>query len=87
MLFPLLFAAQIVVNPDQILNRVEPSMYGMCIEDVNHEIYGGFYAQRVFGESFEEPAPGTQPNGWRVLGGEWTPDGEGIHVRGGTGPK
>jgi alpha-L-arabinofuranosidase len=29
---------------------------GSCIEDVNHEIYGGLYSQMIFGESFQEPA-------------------------------
>ena len=45
-------------------------MYGPCIEDVNHEIYGGLYAQRIFGESFEEP-PTLQLPGWNRLGGMW----------------
>jgi hypothetical protein len=27
-------------------------MYGSCIEDVNHEIYGGLYDQKIFVESF-----------------------------------
>ena len=30
-------------------------MTGSCIEDVNHEIYGGIYSQMIFGESFQEP--------------------------------
>ena len=33
---------------------------GACIEDVNHEIYGGIYSQMIFGESFQEP-PRTTP--------------------------
>ena len=79
---------RITVDPDRILNRITPAMYGACIEDVNHEIYGGLYAQRIFGESFEEPAPGTSPQGWRALGGGWYPDGPGaVHSRGGDGPK
>ncbi len=74
--------------PDRVLNRVTPAMYGACLEDVNHEVYGGLYAQRIFGESFEEPAPGTSPTGWRALGGGWYPDGPGVvHARGGDGPK
>jgi hypothetical protein len=62
-------------------------MFGGCIEDVNHEIYGGLYDQRIFGESFEEPPAGGQPRGWRMYGGEWTPDGRGVHVRPDAGPK
>lgn len=78
---------RLVVEPDRVLNRIAPTMFGACAEDVNHEIYGGLYAQRIYGESFEEPAPGTSPAGWRILDGEWTPDGAAIHVRGGNGPK
>jgi len=29
-------------------------MTGACLEDVNHEIYGGLYSQMLFGESFQE---------------------------------
>jgi alpha-L-arabinofuranosidase len=57
------------VDASKILNRITPYMYGSCIEDVNHEIYGGLYAQMIFGESFEEP-PLFAP-GWRTHGGEW----------------
>ncbi len=79
---------QITVEPSHVLNRITPAMYGACLEDVNHEVYGGLYAQRIFGESFEEPPPGTSPKGWRVLGGVWTPDGlNTVHVVGGDGPK
>jgi alpha-L-arabinofuranosidase len=50
-------------------------MYGSCIEDVNHEIYGGLYAQRIFGESFEEPA---RANG---VSGVWDSVGAGEYAR------
>jgi hypothetical protein len=43
------------VRADKVVNAVSPFMTGMCIEDVNHEIYGGLYSQMVFGESFAEP--------------------------------
>ncbi|RYG49644.1 DUF1080 domain-containing protein [bacterium] len=78
---------RIEVNPDRVLNRISPAMYGAGMEDVNHEIYGGLYAQRLFGESFEEPAPGLEPKGWRVYGGRWSAEGNGIHIHGGDGPK
>ena len=36
---------------------------GACLEDVNHEVYGGLYSQMVFGESFQEPpTPPGQPH-------------------------
>ena len=47
--------ASITIDAAKVLNHVTPLMYGACIEDVNHEIYGGLYAQMIFGESFEEP--------------------------------
>ena len=40
-----------------------------CIEDVNHEIYGGLYSQMVFGESFQEP-PREEAAG---VSGMWSP--------------
>jgi alpha-L-arabinofuranosidase len=63
--------SRIHVTPARVENRITPWMYGSCIEDVNHEIYGGLYAQRIFGESFEEP-PNTSPTtGWTAFGGNW----------------
>lgn len=78
---------EITVKPNHVLNHIQPTLYGACMEDVNHEVYGGIYAQRIFGESFEEPAPGSVPAGWRRLGGAWGPDGKGIHVKAGSGFK
>jgi alpha-L-arabinofuranosidase len=51
--------------------RVISWMYGSCIEDVNHEIYGGLYAQMLFGESFEEPPAPAPISGWAQYGGDW----------------
>jgi alpha-L-arabinofuranosidase len=59
------------VTPARVLNRISPWMYGSCIEDVNHEIYGGLYAQRIFGESFEEPPNASPLAGWTAFGGSW----------------
>jgi alpha-L-arabinofuranosidase len=49
--------AEIVVHANQVTHRVSRYLTGACIEDVNHEIYGGLYSQMIFGESFQEPAP------------------------------
>jgi alpha-L-arabinofuranosidase len=49
--------ARIVVHANQVSHRVSRYLTGACIEDVNHEIYGGLYSQMIFGESFQEPAP------------------------------
>jgi alpha-L-arabinofuranosidase len=45
---------RIIVYPDSIIKTVSPLLTGACIEDVNHEIYGGLYSQMIFGESFQE---------------------------------
>ena len=42
---------RITVQADQVLHPVSRFLTGACIEDVNHEIYGGLYSQMVFGES------------------------------------
>ena len=47
--------AQIQVNATQNTNSVSPYLgTGACLEDVNHEVYGGLYSQMIFGESFQE---------------------------------
>lgn len=75
--------ARITVDAAKVLNRIPATLYGSCIEDVNHEVYGGIYDQRIFGESFEEPAPVYGFQGWQLLKGEWriggggNPDGAG----------
>ncbi len=62
--------ARIHVRPAQVISHLSPWMYGSCIEDVNHEIYGGLYAQRIFGESFEEP---PVHGGIGAVSGMWDP--------------
>ena len=49
----------ITVHANQIYNHVSHLTTGACLEDVNHEVYGGIYSQMIFGESFEEPASST----------------------------
>lgn len=69
----LITEAQTVVTVD--MNKIEgaiPSyIYGAGAEDVNHEIYGGLYDQRIFGESFEEPAV-MQVKGFSQYDTPWT---------------
>src|ERR1039458_3931925 len=59
--------AQIVIHADQVSGRVSRYLTGACIEDVNHEIYGGLYSQMIFGESFQEPAPAVPLDRKRVV--------------------
>lgn len=80
--------ATITVRADQILHRVSRYLTGACIEDVNHEVYGGIDSQMVFGESFAEPPPQPPLKGFSVFGGKWTLAKEGgIQVLGSDGAK
>src|SRR3954452_8239933 len=77
----------IEVDAGRVIHRISPLLYGACIEDVNHEIYGGLYSQMIFGESFQEPAPPLPLKGFTAYGGRWEPrDGE-LSAEAGAGPK
>ncbi len=54
-------------SPDSI----SPLMYGACLEDVNHELYGGIWSQLIFGDSFAEPANAEIP-GFASAGGSFS---------------
>ena len=49
--------AVVRVHADAPVHRISPYLTGACLEDVNHEVYGGIYSQMIFGESFQEAAP------------------------------
>jgi DUF1680 family protein len=63
--------AHITVQADQTIGQVSRLLTGACIEDVNHEIYGGIYSQMLFGESFQEPPVSAPPKGFQAFGGSW----------------
>jgi hypothetical protein len=75
---------RMVVYPQRPSHRISRYLTGACLEDVNHEVYGGLYSQMLFGESFQEPAPTQPPQGFRAFGGEW--QAQGGELRGGAGP-
>lgn len=81
--------AQVTIRVDagQVLNKITPWMTGSCIEDVNHEIYGGLYAQKLFGESFEEPPLPPKFEDWMVLGGNWRLEDQVLSVDAMSGAK
>src|SRR5260370_30092817 len=80
--------SSITVYADQVLHRVKPYLTGACIEDVNHEVYGGIDSQMIFGESFAEPAEQLPLKAFKVFGGRWTvtDDGE-LQAIGSNGSK
>merc|ERR1719487_3186989 len=45
-----------IVITSRVVARSSSALSGIGIEDANHQLYGGLYAQMIFGESFEEPA-------------------------------
>lgn len=57
--------AAITVHADQVLHPNSRYLTGACIEDVNHEVYGGIDSQMIFGESFAEPAAKPPLKGFR----------------------
>ena len=63
--------ARITVQAAQTIGQVSRLLTGACIEDVNHEIYGGLYSQMLFGESFQEPPASVPPRGFQAFGGSW----------------
>src|SRR5580692_8783560 len=75
------------VDSARVIHRISPLLYGACIEDVNHEIYGGLYSQMIFGESFQEPPRPPLLKGFTSFGGEWLPHFETIDAAPGDGPK
>lgn len=78
---------RIEVRAEPVLHRLSRYLTGACIEDVNHEVYGGIDSQMIFGESFAEPAPPPPLRGFTAYGGLWVPkDGE-LHAAAGDGPK
>lgn len=78
--------ALIRVRADRPGPEASPHMTGACIEDVNHEIYGGIDSQMVFGEGFQEPPPATV-DGFVAYGGTWAVKEGAIHAAAGEGPK
>lgn len=77
----------IEVHADRTVGTASRYLTGACLEDVNHEVYGGIYSQMLYGESFQEPAASGGFKGFTATDGDWKPTAEGIAVNGGPGPK
>ena len=75
-----LFATPVRISVDasKVMAEVPQTLYGTGMEDVNHEIYGGLDAQRLYDESFEEQeiepvaGLGVEPKPMWVCGRQWT---------------
>jgi alpha-L-arabinofuranosidase len=79
--------ATIRVDARQTVSRVSRYMTGACLEDVNHEVYGGLYSQTIFGESFQEPDPSPRVKGFTAYGGNWQVHDGIVSVSNDPGPK
>ncbi len=77
-----LMAQTVVVNASTVDGTVSPLIYGSGAEDVNHEIYGGLYDQRIFGEGFEEVAVMNVKN-FKAYDNRWAVSGDIVQL--GTG--
>lgn len=63
-------AVKVSVDTARIVAEVPRTLYGTGMEDVNHEIYGGLDAERLYLEGFEAEPPSSRPE--KVSGG-WKP--------------
>jgi alpha-L-arabinofuranosidase len=79
--------ARIEINADRVIHTISSHLTGACIEDVNHEVYGGIYSQMIFGESFQEPAQSPDIKGFKTYGGWWVVREGTLRIDGGDGPK
>jgi hypothetical protein len=79
--------ATIRIDAGNKAGPVSRYLSGACIEDVNHEIYGGLYSQMIFGESFQEPVSAGSLRGFVAHGGTWELHGDELYAGGGPGPK
>ncbi len=59
--------ATLTVHADQTGPRVNPSLYGVFFEEINHAGDGGLYAELVRNRDFQESDPrGGQPMAWTL---------------------
>jgi hypothetical protein len=82
-----LHGQEIHIHADQVIAKVSRHLTGACIEDVNHEIYGGLYSQMIFGEGFQEPAPQATIAGFTAFGGRWSVEDSVLHMAADDGSK
>jgi hypothetical protein len=78
---------EIKVDAGRTVGKASRHLTGACIEDVNHEIYGGLYSQMVFGESFQEPPPTLGIAGFKIHGGRWLINDGTVRIEAIDGPK
>ena len=56
--------AAIRIDPGTLVGEVSPFFLGFNVEDLNHQLYPGLYAQMLSDESFEDEPMVDLPAGW-----------------------
>jgi alpha-L-arabinofuranosidase len=69
------------VDASYTIANVSPYMTGVCLEDVNHEVYGGIDSQMIFGESFQELRPYDPSALYKIISIIDGKDGPALSVR------
>jgi alpha-L-arabinofuranosidase len=77
----------VTIDVATVENPITGYLYGSCIEDVNHEIYGGLYDQKIFGESFEEDYQRMTFEDYDDYGGNWSVSSSVLSVEADDGSK
>ena len=70
----------LTIYPNDVQAHITPYLYGAGMEDVNHEIYGGFYDQQIFGESFEEGPLADHLKDFSSYDHEWKSEGKEVNI-------
>lgn len=60
--------AIVTVDAKALGPTVSPRMYGIFLEEINHGVDGGLYAELVRNRAFEDSRP---PEGYKFVGGRW----------------
>ena len=64
----------ITVEADGLTVPVNPDLYGLTIEEINHGIDGGLYAELIQNRSFEDGVPPLRRRPERLDYPEWMDD-------------
>lgn len=72
----------LIIYPDQVVNRIEEGIYGQFLEHIYHSLHGGLWGEVVWNRSFEE-TPSTHGNWLKAeMLSDWKFSGSSIKVSG-----
>src|SRR3974390_501414 len=60
--------ATIAIDANQPGPKINPRMYGIFLEEINHGVDGGLYAELIRNRAFEDSRP---PEGYTFRNGRW----------------